>query len=55
MSYLLHSVKVVQLEEAWTVNHAVGSSSSDSAKLTNGLQQALDPKLLGLSNRGLNL
>ena len=46
---------VVQFEEAWAVNHAVGRSSLSCAKLTKGLQQAINPKYLGLSFPGLNL
>ena len=37
-------VRVAQLEEAWTVNHAVGGSSPGCAKLTKSLQQAFNPK-----------
>ena len=37
-------VRVAQLEEAWTVNHAVGRSSPSWTKLTKSLQQASNPK-----------
>ena len=46
---------MAQLEEAWAVNHVVGKLSPGCAKLTKRLQQAFDPKLLGLSYRDLNL
>ena len=36
---------MAQLEEAWTVNHAVGSSSPSWVKLTKSLQQAFNPKI----------
>ena len=41
------SVKVAQLEEAWTVNHAIGRSSPSWVKLTKSLQQASNPKIAG--------
>ena len=44
---LLASVKVAQLKEAWTVNHAVGRSSVSDIKLTKNLQQAFNPKIAG--------
>ena len=37
--------RVAQLEEAWTVNHAVGRSSPSWAKLTKSLQQASSHKI----------
>ena len=43
ISALLASVKVAQLEEAWTVNHAVGRLSVSDIKLTKNLQQAFNP------------
>ena len=46
---------MAQLEEAWAVNHVVGRLSPGCAKLTKSLQQAFNPKLLGLSDRDLNL
>ena len=50
MVYMLpyyQGVRVAQLEEAWTVNHAVGSSSPSWVKLTKSLQQAFNPKIAG--------
>ena len=35
---------MAQLEEAWTVNHAVDGLSPSWVKLTKSLQQASDPK-----------
>ena len=35
---------MAQLEEAWTVNHAVGRSSPSWVKLRKKLQQASNPK-----------
>ena len=46
-------VKVVQLVEAWTVNHVVGSSSPRCAKLAKSFQQAFNPKFVGLSDQSL--
>ena len=40
-------VRVAQLEEAWTVNHAVGRSSPSWVKQTKSCQQALNPKIAG--------
>ena len=48
-------VRVAQLEEAWTVNHAVGRSSSSCVKLTKSLQQAFGPKISKLFGSGLKL
>ena len=50
MVYMLpyyQGVRVAQLEEAWTVNHAVGSSSPSWVKLTKSLQQAFNRKIAG--------
>ena len=41
----LLSVRVAQLVEAWTVNHAVSGSSPSWVKLTKSLQQAFNPKI----------
>ena len=38
---------MAQLEEAWTVNHAVDRSSLSSVKSTKSLQQAFNPKIDG--------
>ena len=38
---------MAQLEEAWTVNHAVGRSSPSWVKLTKSLQQASNLKIAG--------
>ena len=38
---------MAQLEEAWTVNHAVGRSSPSCVKLTKRHQQAFNPKIAG--------
>ena len=35
------------MEEAWTVNHAVGRSSPSWVKLTKSLQQVFNPKIAG--------
>ena len=51
----ISDVRVERLEEAWTVNHAVGRSSPSWVKLTKSLQQTSNPKLLGLSVQDLNL
>ena len=40
-------VRVVQLEEAWTVNRVVGRSSSSWVKLTKSLQQVFNYKISG--------
>ena len=40
-------VRVVKLEEAWTVNHAIGRQSPSWVKLTNSLQHAFNPKIAG--------
>ena len=40
-------IRVAQLEEAWTVNHAVGRSTPNWVKLTKRLQQASNPKIAG--------
>ena len=39
--------RLAQLEEAWTVNHAVGRSSPSWDKLTKSLQQVSNPKHAG--------
>ena len=44
---VIDDVRVVQLEEAWTVNHAGGRSSPSWTKLTKSLQQAFKPKIAG--------
>ena len=41
------SVRVAQLEEVWTVNHAVGRSSPSCVKLKISHQQASNPKFAG--------
>ena len=47
---------VAQLEEVWTVNHAVDRSTSSSVNLNKkAFSKHLILKLLGLSDRGLNL
>ena len=38
---------MAQLEEAWTVNHAVGRSSPSCVKLTKSLQQAFNRRIAG--------
>ena len=48
-------VRVAQLEEARTVNHAVYRSSPSCVKLTKSLQQVFNPKIAGFSDRGLKL
>ena len=35
------------MEEAWTVNHAVGGSSPSWVRLTKSLHQAFNPKIAG--------
>ena len=40
-------VRVAQLEEAWTVNRAVGGFSSSRAKLTKSLQNVFNTKISG--------
>ena len=40
-------VRVAQMEEAWTVNHVVDSSSPSWVKLTKSLLQAFNLKITG--------
>ena len=42
---VIHGVRVAQLEEAWTVNHAVGRSSPSWVKFKKSLQKAFNPKI----------
>ena len=44
-SLLIMVYYVVQLKDAWTVNHAVDGSSPSCFKLTKSLQQAFNPKI----------
>ena len=41
----MHIVRMAQLVEAWTINHAVARSSPSCVKLTKNLQQAFNPKI----------
>ena len=43
------------MEEAWTVNHAVGRSNPSWAKMTKSLQQAFNPKIDGSFGMRLKL
>ena len=45
----------MQLEEAWTVNHAVSRSSPSWAKMTKSLQQVFNPKIDGSFGMRLKL
>ena len=46
--YIIHvNVRVVQLEGAYAVNHAIGRLSPCCTKLTRSLQQASNPKIAG--------
>ena len=42
-----HDMRVTQLEKAWTLNHAVGTSSPSWVKLTKSLQQSSNPIIAG--------
>ena len=46
----VQGVRVAQLEEAWAVNHTVGSTSLGCANVITSFSQAVTSKLLNFSS-----